>query len=190
LLAAQDSAAPQTGPRHLAHHFRRWQNAARPSAFAYAMTNVVREARAVYGRRADYWKRLSSLLALGEPVRTPLELVRALEEGLPLAAMDALVREGYLRPAELAVVAPPRTISHRRARGERLRPDESERLARIGKAIVLAEQVFADKASALAWLHAPKRGFEGRTPFELLASAEGGQLVEEALIAIDEGYVA
>ena len=154
------------------------------------MTNVVRESMPLYERRTNYWKRLSALLALKEPLREPLDLLRALDRGLALSALDSLVRQGYLKTAELAVVAPPRTLSHRRAKGERLRPDESERLARIGKAIVLAEQVFGDKASALAWLHAPKRKFDGRTPFQLLATAEGGQLVEEELVSIDEGYVA
>lgn len=154
------------------------------------MTNLVRESMPLYERRTSYWKRLSSLLALEEPVHRTLDLLRALDRGLMLSALDSLVRQGYLKTAELAVVAPPRTLSHRRAKGERLRPDESERLARIGKAIVLAEQVFGDKASALEWLHAPKRRLDGKTPFELLGTAEGGQLVEEELVSIDEGYVA
>lgn len=154
------------------------------------MINYLREARAVYERRTGYWARLSALLALREPVHDPLGLLRALDQGLTVSALDSLVRQGYLTPAELALVAPPRTLSHRRARRERLRPDESERLARLGKAIVLAEQVFGDKAAALEWLHAPKRKLDGKTPFELLATAEGGQLVEEELVAIDEGYVA
>jgi putative toxin-antitoxin system antitoxin component (TIGR02293 family) len=154
------------------------------------VTNVVRESRALYARRESFWQRLSALLGLKEPLHKPLDLVRALDQGLALSALDSLVRQGYLKVAELAVVAPPRTLSHRRAKGERLRPDESERLARIGKTIVLAEQVFGDKADALEWLHAPKRKFEGKTPFALLATAEGGQLVEEELVSIDEGYVA
>ena len=81
-------------------------------------------------------------------------------------------------------------MTHRRHKGERLRPDESERLARIGKIVALAEQVLGGKDRALKWLHAPKRRLRGKTPVELLATAEGAQVVEEALIAIDEGYVA
>jgi len=87
-------------------------------------------------------------------------------------------------------VAAPRTLTHRRHERERLRPDESERLARVGKTVVLAEQVFGDKERTLKWLHAPKRRLRGKTPFELLVTAEGAQVVEEELIAIDEGYVA
>jgi putative toxin-antitoxin system antitoxin component (TIGR02293 family) len=154
------------------------------------MTQVLREASPIYRRRTGFWKRLSTLLALNPPVYRPIDLAQALSEGLPLTALDAFIREGYLKPTEVAVVAPPRTLTHRRARGERLRPDESERLARIGKTVVLAEQVFGDKDRALEWLHAPKRRLDGKTPFDLLATAEGGQLVEEELIAIDEGYVA
>ncbi|MGH6628533.1 MAG: antitoxin Xre/MbcA/ParS toxin-binding domain-containing protein [Burkholderiales bacterium] len=154
------------------------------------MANLVREASPLYRRRTGIWERLSSLLALEEPVYRAIDLAQALAKGLPLAALDSLVREGYLRPGELSLVAPPRTLSHRRAKGERLRLDESERVARIGKTVVLAERVFGDKDRALRWLHAPKRTLDGKTPFELLATAEGGQVVEEELIAIDEGYVA
>ena len=81
-------------------------------------------------------------------------------------------------------------MTRRRQKGERLRPDESERLARIGKTVMLAERVFGDKDRALKWLRAPKRRLRGKTAFELLATAEGAQVVEEALIVIDEGYVA
>jgi len=154
------------------------------------MAHLVREASPLYRRRTGIWERLSDVLALEEPVYRALDLAQVLANGLPLAAVDSLVREGYLRPSELSLVAPPRTLSHRRARGERLRPDESERVARIAKTVVLAEQVFGDKDRALRWLHAPRRALGGKPPFELLATAEGGQVIEEELVGIDEGYVA
>ena len=154
------------------------------------MSYLLREASPRYERRADFWRKLSSLLELKKPVFRPIELAHALGEGLPLAALDALLREGYLQPGEVSLVAPPRTLTHRRARGERLRPDESERVARIGKAVLYAEQVFGDKSRALEWLHAPKRRLGGKTPFQLLRTAEGAQVLEEELVAIDEGYVA
>jgi putative toxin-antitoxin system antitoxin component (TIGR02293 family) len=154
------------------------------------VNDLIREGAPLYEKRASFWKRLSALLRLKAPVYGPIDLAESLGEGLTLAALDALVREGYLKPTEAAVVAPPRTLTHRRHKGERLRPDESERLARIGKTVVLAEQVFGDKGRALKWLHASKRRLRGKTPFELLATAEGAQVVEEELIAIDEGYVA
>ncbi|MGH6692320.1 MAG: antitoxin Xre/MbcA/ParS toxin-binding domain-containing protein, partial [Gammaproteobacteria bacterium] len=154
------------------------------------MSDLVREASPLYARRVSFWKRLSDLLGLKEPVYGPIDLAESLGEGLALTALDALVREGYLKPAEVALVAPPRTLTHRRQKRERLRPDESERLARIGKTLVLAEQVFGDKHRALEWLRAPKRRLRGKSAFELLSTAEGGQVVEEELIAVDEGYVA
>jgi putative toxin-antitoxin system antitoxin component (TIGR02293 family) len=77
-------------------------------------------------------------------------------------------------------------VSHR----PKPEPDQSERVVRVDKAIAFAKRVFGDRVSALRWLHAPKDRFDGRTPFELLATAEGGQRVEEELVAIDEGYVA
>jgi putative toxin-antitoxin system antitoxin component (TIGR02293 family) len=150
----------------------------------------LREAAPRYERRTDFWRKLSSLLELKKPVYRPIDLAHALGEGLALTALDALVREGYLQPSEVALVAPPRTLTHRRVRGERLRPDESERVARIAKAMLYAEQVFGERTRALKWLHAPKRRLHGKTPFQLLGTAEGAQVVEEELVAIDEGYVA
>jgi len=70
------------------------------------------------------------------------------------------------------------------------RAAQSERLTRIGKTIRLAEEVFGSRDRALKWLHEPKRKFRDKTPFGLLATTEGGRLVEEALTAIDEGYAA
>jgi len=155
-----------------------------------SMSSLVREARPRYESQRAFWKRLSSLLGLGERVRGPLALAEALQAGLVPSAVDRFVREGYLKPAEVEVVAPRRTLTHRKDRGQRLKPHESERLARLGKAVLLAEQVFGEKARALDWLHAPKRRLRGKSPFELLATAEGGQIVEEELVSIDEGYVA
>jgi putative toxin-antitoxin system antitoxin component (TIGR02293 family) len=68
--------------------------------------------------------------------------------------------------------------------------DEMARLARIAKTIGLAERVFGDRASALEWLETPKTKFGGSSPFELLATGDGGALIDEEIISIDEGYVA
>ena len=61
---------------------------------------------------------------------------------------------------------------------------------RIGKIVALAERVFGDEDRALKWLRKPKRRLDGKTPFDLLATAEGGELVVEELMAVDQGYVA
>jgi uncharacterized protein (DUF2384 family) len=47
-----------------------------------------------------------------------------------------------------------------------------------------------DRESALEWLRAPKRRFEGRTPLEMLRTETGGRLVDQMLIQIDEGMIA
>jgi putative toxin-antitoxin system antitoxin component (TIGR02293 family) len=151
---------------------------------------LVREALPLYRRRRRFWKRLSTLLGLKPPVYRPIDLAHALGEGLALTAVDSLIREGYLNPAAASAIAPPGTLTHRRHKGKRLNPEKSERVARIGKTVILAEDVFGDKDRALKWLHKPKRRLDGKTPFELLATAEGGELVAEELMAVDQGYVA
>ena len=47
-----------------------------------------------------------------------------------------------------------------------------------------------DQESALDWLRAPKRRFEGRSPLGMLSTETGGRLVEQMLIQLDDGMFA
>ena len=85
---------------------------------------------------------------------------------------------------------PPRTLSHRRAKGERLSLDETDRAVRLARIMALSESIFGDKDKALRWLRKGLRRFGGATPLAMLATDAGGRLVEETLIQIDEGYSA
>jgi putative toxin-antitoxin system antitoxin component (TIGR02293 family) len=133
--------------------------------------------------------RMSDLLGLDKPIRAERELASIVSARLPAEVIDVLAREG-LTAKELAIVAPPRTLSHRRARSERLSLDESDRVVRLARIAALAEIVFGERDRALRWLRKGLRRFNGVAPFAMLATEAGGRLVEEALIQIDEGYSA
>ena len=45
------------------------------------MNDLVREAAPLYERRASFWKRLSALLRLKEPVYGPIDLAESFGEG-------------------------------------------------------------------------------------------------------------
>lgn len=54
----------------------------------------------------------------------------------------------------------------------------------------LATNVFGCREEAIAWLSEPKCAFDGRIPFDLMASAEGARLVEEHLQRSRHGFFA
>ncbi len=120
---------------------------------------------------------------------TPLMLAGLVHNGLQISVLDQLLSIG-LTQQELALVAPPRTLAHRRAKKQTLTSDESDKVVRIGRVIAAAERVFADPARARLWLRASLKRFDGNTPMQMLSSEAGGRIVEELLIQIDEGYFA
>jgi putative toxin-antitoxin system antitoxin component (TIGR02293 family) len=137
----------------------------------------------------DLWQKIEARLGTG-PVRSEHDLARLVEARLPVQAATALLAHG-LRDAELyALVLPRRTLAHRRARGEPLTAEESDRLVRVARLTALAETVFGEPARAWRWLRQPQRGLDGRAPLDQLASEAGARLVEESLVRIDHGLAA
>lgn len=147
-------------------------------------------ARKRSGLERALFARLRRVLRLGTEPRTPVDFAIAVSQGLETGAADALVEEGLVERRELDVLVPRRTLSHRREHGERLKRGESDAVARVAKVVMLAEHVFGERERAGRWLRSPKKAYRGRTPFEMLDSSEGAQLVEEALVRVDEGYFA
>jgi putative toxin-antitoxin system antitoxin component (TIGR02293 family) len=130
----------------------------------------------------------SVLLAQSDPT-SEMEVVKLVHNRLPLSVIDRLLAEGVTKQ-EISLVAPPRTIAHRRANEERLTIDESDRAVRLARVVAQTESVFGNKDKAMAWLRQPMKRFEGNTPIEMLASDVGSRMVEEALVQIDEGFFA
>ena len=109
------------------------------------------------------------------------------ERGLPLDALRDLVALGFSMSDVHELVINPRTLRHRRARGERLSRDESDRVVRLARTLSSAERTFGDRERAWRWLRKPNRSLHGNSPLELLATETGSRAVEEALIGLDEG---
>jgi putative toxin-antitoxin system antitoxin component (TIGR02293 family) len=139
--------------------------------------------------KKPYLKRLTDLLALDKPLGSERELASVVHAGIAPEVVDRLVREG-LSARDVAFVTPPRTLSHRKARGERLTLEETDRAVRAARIVALADSIFANHEKALAWLHSPRKVFEGRRALDALATEIGARLVEEELTRIDEGYFA
>lgn len=115
----------------------------------------------------------------------------AIQKGVPLSVLEEFAAySGIPLKDLLEVVIPPRTLKHRRQRGEPLNMDESDRLARVSQMYELAKRVYGDSEGGRKWLLRPKRRFDGKTALSMLRTGVGGQAVQDALIQIDEGYFA
>ncbi|TXT21308.1 MAG: hypothetical protein FD134_2727 [Gallionellaceae bacterium] len=132
---------------------------------------------------------LFSMLLAQTALASDMEVVRLVHNRLSLGVIDRLLAEGVTKQ-EIDLVAPPRTLAHRRANAESLTVEESDRAVRLARIVAQTESVFGNKDKAMAWLRQPMKRFEGNTPIEMLATDVGSRLVEEALVQIDEGFFA
>jgi putative toxin-antitoxin system antitoxin component (TIGR02293 family) len=135
--------------------------------------------------------RLGGKGVLGRDIRTDFDLLDAIEGGLPVAAVDAVLRDGTLSPAELYdLVIPRRTLTHRREKAQDLTAEQSDRLTRVVRVAGRAEEAIGDPEHAARWLRKPNRTLQGKRPLDLLVSDLGARMVEQVLGRIEHGLVA
>lgn len=116
-----------------------------------------------------------------------LELAELVEHGLPTENLNLLKAKGLTYSEMSATVISPRTLKHRKARGENLSPEETERAVRVASILRLAESVFGNHEKAIAWLRFPNNRLGDRTALSLLTTESGGRVVESMLWGIGEG---
>ena len=119
---------------------------------------------------------------------TPASLVPAVR-ARPDDLSD-LASSGYSEAEIFDLVVPKRTLARRRAEGELLTVEETDKALRLKRIAVQAERVFGDPAKAHRWLRKSKRALNGATPLAFLASEEGARKVEGMLVRIEHGMFA
>lgn len=119
--------------------------------------------------------------------RSEFDLAEIVEQGLPVESLNRLKEHGVTFTELSEIVIAPRTLKHRKARGEDLSHEETDRVIRVARAITLANDVFGNRDKALKWLRTPSDRIGGRTPFSMLRTDAGGRWVESRLWQIDEG---
>lgn len=123
-------------------------------------------------------------------IDTRLKLAQVIRQGLPVSAVDYLVRIGKLTSAEVdKVVIPRKTLAHRRDLGT-LTSDQSDRFVRVARIITLAEETFANEEKAAKWLRRPTTALTHETPLSLLDTEQGAREVEALLTRIAHGIAA
>jgi len=127
---------------------------------------------------------------IGVALKTEYDLPRIVEKGLPTDNLQ-LLREAGLTFTEVSeIIISPRTLKHRKSRGEALSHEETDRVVRMARVIGQAETVFGNREKALLWLRTPDDRLDDqadRTPLSMLRTESGGRLVEEMLWQIAEG---
>ena len=121
-------------------------------------------------------------------VKTAERLREHVRAGLPYTALLALAGRLEIPAGALgeALKIPARTLARRRRAG-RLSPEESDRLARIGRILAMAEEVLGDSARAARWLGKPNRALGGVVPLQHLDTDLGARDVETVLIRFEHG---
>ena len=120
-------------------------------------------------------------------VHSDADLVKVVEAGLRTDSLAVLAKRGVTDREIAMLVINPRTLSHRRAKGERLTMDESDRAARLARTIALAERTFANSDKATRWLHQELRILDNRRPIDLVRTQVGARIVEDELRRIAWG---
>jgi putative toxin-antitoxin system antitoxin component (TIGR02293 family) len=115
------------------------------------------------------------------------DLAEIVEKGLPIDSLALLKRHGLTFSEVSEIVIAPRTLKHRRSRGENLSHEETDRMVRLARVVALADDIFGDHSKALLWLRTEDDRIGGRRPLSMLQTDAGGRVIENLLWQIDEG---
>jgi putative toxin-antitoxin system antitoxin component (TIGR02293 family) len=122
---------------------------------------------------------------LGRTIHNVGELRNAVEEGLPVSALELVVRHvsrDDRSAAELKYRIIPKTTLRRR---QRLDAEESQRLERLARMAALAEHVWEDADLAHEFLTSAQPQLDGERPVDLARSDLGTRQVEMLLMKIE-----
>ena len=133
--------------------------------------------------RHDYTK------VIGVKVKSSVELVKHVENGLAFTAVEALQKQMNLATKEIALLLDIkfRTFLRRKAAG-RLQPAESDRVLRTSRLFARAQDLFdGDQAAARSWLMTPQRALGGAIPLEIAKTEVGAREVERIIGRLEQG---
>lgn len=124
---------------------------------------------------------------IGVMPKSEFDLAEIVRSGLSVDSLTLLKEKGLTFSELSALIISPRTLQHRKARGEQLSQEEADRVVRVARILAQAEQIFGDREKALQWLRTPDDRMNGRTALSMLDTEIGGRIVEKMLWQIDEG---
>jgi len=137
----------------------------------------------------DHWLTVLRQLGVSTSAKAGSTLTQvrdALRQGVPREAFERIRADLGVSADELAEIVgiPTRTLARRT---DRFKPDESERLLRVGSVVQKAVDVLEDRQSARRWMTQPKRALGGLTPLRCCDTEIGAREVEGLLGRIEHG---
>ena len=135
--------------------------------------------------------KIAHLLGLSRRVTSIEELEGQVEAGLPKASLEAVARHVYGSAPEAVALMQrviPAATFHRR--GDRLKPQEGQRVERLARVIATAEHVWADAEDARVFLSTAHPMLEGKRPIEVALTELGARRVESLLWSLFHGVAA
>jgi putative toxin-antitoxin system antitoxin component (TIGR02293 family) len=132
------------------------------------------------------------LNSLGLRADNAVALAKVLKRGLSFATLARFHKKSQLPLPDMLRVLhlPPRTLARRKA-GGMLRPQESERLARLAHLYDQAVALFEGARPAAArWLQTRNRALGNHTPLELAETEVGARAVEDLIGRLEYGVYA
>jgi len=133
---------------------------------------------------------LGGAKVVGRNARSSQDLVERVREGLPFAALSAVMEQyGIARDVlcDLLRLSPRNFL--RRKDQKRLSPDESDRLYRLARVLAHANRVFEDPDESADWIQTPNVSLGKQQPLTLLDTDIGVQQVDQVLGRIEHGIV-
>jgi putative toxin-antitoxin system antitoxin component (TIGR02293 family) len=136
-------------------------------------------------------QRLGGRKVLHQRVSTELELRDVVRKGLPAASLDflfaSLVGRDVPQSVIYKVIGTERTLQRKRTEGRALSHDESDKLSRLARLLVRAEEALDSPDKAIRWMTTPNRALAGQPPITLLDSDAGALAVDQVLGRIEHG---
>ena len=133
---------------------------------------------------------LGGAKVVGRGVRSPQDLAERVREGLPFAALAAVMEQYRIsRDVLCDILQLSRRNFLRRKEQKRLAPDESDRLYRLARVLAHANRVFEDPDESAEWIHTPNTALGKQQPLTLLDTDIGVQQVDQVLGRIEHGIV-
>jgi putative toxin-antitoxin system antitoxin component (TIGR02293 family) len=125
---------------------------------------------------------------LGKRLQSRMDLVELGNRGLTMDAISHLARHLSLSLKDMAALLPVTERSLQRYTSKHhLNPTVSEQVLQIAEVVARGTEVFGGKERFLAWANQPSTALSDKTPFELLGSRFGTDLVLDELGRIEHG---
>lgn len=111
---------------------------------------------------------------------------REIEKGVPAAWARSLESQGLTRD-DIRRIIPDRTLDRRIAKGEMLKIEEADGLARLLRVVKAARDLFENDENADFWLRNPIPSLGDRIPIEMAQTDIGAREVEAVILRMAHG---